>query len=1062
MILNELYYTLRQPITLLTVIVMPLLGLFFSFNLPSVDYAPEAQLLVLHMTLVQLILPLIVCFLAIIALLRDTTFNMAELINVTQISIKRRWAIRLVSIFTVTLLLFALSLLSASIFYGSEFTANASSILLSLISLLLFVVPTTLLLCATALTLARYSQNSVVFVAVFSVFWLGYLLLASINGSPIMAGSSIISERFYHLFIWADPYGFTAALDNLANGRSILSSELILNRLMYLSASILAIFWQLNCLTTNDNSSTNSDNKIGTKPFITALTFSHDFYFNRLTLELARFQFTAIVTSNLTITILIIWPLIVFNEVLSGLNYAEPLSELIAANSLDALNRITFDVMPLLGAMIIVLWSWQVVKLTKNARFEELTAATSVKNYQLVISQLLTVSLLLSVFCLLAGCAVVLAQLISSSQIEITHYLLALTLTAIPLLLLGSMVLALLHLCKSNLWQLAIITLVLVFKFTPAATALGITHTFWNIAGSPLRLPDNFWQYARSLSVYVPYIFLWVLVSISFVIFAIRFTHRGTQYQSVNTGTNAKLKLASVMSVLITFGYAGTLHWQLTNEKPLYNSHKREAWKASYEKNYAQWKDLQPTLIAINSVVDIYPEQQQVKFQLEYTFENQTTKTIEQLLIGQYPMGVELHIEQAGIKLQKYDQELSQRVYQLDRPLAPKAQQKIKIAFTYHQPQLWPAVMHQIVKQEFTYIRSVPILPFIGFNPEMRLKDTDIRVAYGLDPIEQIAPSALSALAHQRSGATEKKYRWLTLTSQVSTSAHHSIITQGQVIKEWTKAGRNYAIYQTSSPVRAIPAWVSIPYNKLELNSNNTALKVYSPTLKDAAKINLDAMHDTVDWLTTNISPYKYAQLSLVAMPAVSGSGYALPNIMFIEHKVGFLSQPTLTAGFDQRYRRAVHETAHQWFGHDLGNGIAQERVFLVESLAKYIELVLIEKHAGKEAMQALISYERQRLILHNQTSIQQAVPLIDATQSHDQYSRATLVFATLRKELTDQPIINALQTLWKKHAYPNQPATSLDFIKALKEQTSTNQHSLIEQLFLQPDISWLITEPAK
>lgn len=88
--------------------------------------------------------------------------------------------------------------------------------------------------------------------------------------------------------------------------------------------------------------------------------------------------------------------------------------------------------------------------------------------------------------------------------------------------------------------------------------------------------------------------------------------------------------------------------------------------------------------------------------------------------------------------------------------------------------------------------------------------------------------------------------------------------------------------------------------------------------------------------------------LHIVAAPKFGGTGYALPEIILIGNKVGFRASPSFDAGFDQRYRRAVHETAHQWFGHDIGNSVPDDSAFLVESMAKYIELVMIEKRYGQ------------------------------------------------------------------------------------------------------------------
>ncbi|MDA8621715.1 M1 family aminopeptidase, partial [Psychrosphaera sp.] len=201
--------------------------------------------------------------------------------------------------------------------------------------------------------------------------------------------------------------------------------------------------------------------------------------------------------------------------------------------------------------------------------------------------------------------------------------------------------------------------------------------------------------------------------------------------------------------------------------------------------------------------------------------------------------------------------------------------------------------------------------------------------------------------------------------------------------------------------------------------------------------------------------------LSLISIPELGATGYALPHIMFIADRVGFRAQPKTSALFDQRYRRAVHETAHQWFGHSIGNSNLDnshhsDSAFLIESMAKYVELVLIEKHRGKAEMQGLLKYEYQRFMQAERSNINTPKSLIDATESHHSYSRATLAFAILRAELGDEIIINALKQIWQHHSFPNKPALSMDFVTYLKQQSPANKQELINNVLLSTDLAFI------
>jgi ABC-2 type transport system permease protein len=107
--------------------------------------------------------------------------------------------------------------------------------------------------------------------------------------------------------------------------------------------------------------------------------------------------------------------------------------------------------------------------------------------------------------------------------------------------------------------------------------------------------------------------------------------------------------------------------------------------------------------------------------------------------------------------------------------------------------------------------------------------------------------------------------------------------------------------------------------------------------------------------------------------------------------------------------------------------------------------------------MQALVDYERQRYKVDVMRSTEQVKALVDATENYDMYSRATLVFAILRDQLGDEVICQALRLLWQQHAYPNPPATSMDFVRALKSQVNVKQQVLVDELLLGTDIEALL-----
>ena len=103
--------------------------------------------------------------------------------------------------------------------------------------------------------------------------------------------------------------------------------------------------------------------------------------------QLTRTALTTLLKQRLNQFILLGWTLLLGNEVLSGINYAEPLVVL-SPTSLDALNRIADDVLPFLGCLLTLFWSYQLNWRNRHSAMAELIAAALGHTGTLVLAQL--------------------------------------------------------------------------------------------------------------------------------------------------------------------------------------------------------------------------------------------------------------------------------------------------------------------------------------------------------------------------------------------------------------------------------------------------------------------------------------------------------------------------------------------------------------------------------------------------------------------------------------------------------------------------------------------------
>lgn len=976
--------------------------------------------------------------------------------------------------------------------------------------------PALLLLVALQLWVSQQSQQMGWSWLLTLVCWLGYMLLAASTGSPLMANPQTATPWLSQLMHWLDPYALTPWLAELSqtvpqNSLALPTTTLIINRLLIILLAML-LCWRAWLAAPCGQIQPAAAGKgrrpsplfvaspAGSTPMPAATTAPetkatvNKTAVNKAPLlrlarwpafcQLLRLQLSQLLRQRASLFALLLLVGLIVSQVLTSSSYAEAFSQL-QPSSRDALNQINWDILPRFGMILLCWWAHQLSWLNRQLACDSLIAATPQPSWLMLGSQMAALWLLtLLLFCT-SYAGVLLAQLLNHWPIQGLEYLQQGLLQLLPLGLWGCLLLSCHALSATPLRANLLVAMLLILAITPLPAMLGLTHPLWHPLQSNLQMPDALWGYQGSTVAYStgvtlssalsrnwggdwsqggywPYLQFWGLVTLALTLLAFQRYHRGLGMRPApdHTATYQQHKLLAALCLSLALWQGWQLHQQLQQAGALQSSTDRERWRANYEHRYQHWQaQPQPVLSNIKLAVRLEPSKLQATISATMTLTNPHDSAIEQILLG-WPdpafraKDIQRLQLQQGLLL-RHDAELTQFVYQLDRPLAAGASTNLQLELHLQQSALAQLQFQQIIRPEFSYLRLWQLLPQAGFIGELRLKNPATRARYGLAALadRDTLPSVQSADATP----AQARYDWVQLETVLTVPDGYQGIAAGKLVRQWQPAaGQQRFAYQTTAPIRNLPAIVAVPWQAQQMQQHGVDLAIYSPYYNETTALTWQALRDTLQWFNQQIGAYPGDSLKLVMTPDLGASGYALPQLILINHRVGLRAQPSANAGFSQVYRRAVHEMAHQWFGHGIGNGVPGDGTFLIEALAKYVELVLLEQHYGSTAMQALVDYERQRFVRADRNSTAMQLNLLDANAGHDQYSRATLVFAKLRSELGDAVITAALRQLWQQHRYPAKPASAMDFVRALRLQSKAKQHQLIHQLLLDSDTSWL------
>ena len=994
----------------------------------------------LNLFLPSFILPFAVGALAPIFYLREVDNGMAEMFGSYPLTLPQWLAMRFGNFTALLAAICVLVQLVFATFLAAQHPDQWQ--LLFLQSALWFGilhVPSCLLWASAMAWLACRKANAGYLYLVAGLSWLAYLGIATVTDSPLIAGSATLWQPLKQAMLVLDPYAVTAMSSSMPETGPL--------QWRWLNIGIGRLLWLGVCLLLLRN--------IGSLPVhaqrqsdkcVAASSNMHSSAHEKLGAGHIAIHVRYFVRDRIFPLLVLGWIALLLPEAYGGMSFAEPYSRILP-DSRDALNRVAWDILPLSGALLLLYAADRICRMYPATQMHELYGATPHRSVKLIAVQVASLLLIALFFVALAGLSVVCAQLLAQSPVQPSEYVLQLGLIFPRLALFAALFVAVHGLLRPRFVANLTCFMVLVFGFSSLAPALGLHHPLWKPLNTPLAMPDHYWGFAGSLGGHLPFMLFGAAASLAALLVAVAMGNR--------TLPSAQVRLTSLLrhpATALAAACFGFTVWQgvaidrtLTNEGALAIPNERAELRADYERNYAHWSQTaQPDVEAISSKVDFYPNEHRVRLHSVMRLINRTEQPINHLLVGKGSLGGGGNVSLDQASVLRHDRRLEQTVFRLTRPLLPGEKLDVKFNLNVAQSGLDPASFPLALRREFSSLPIHALLPVIGFRRELTLRDAATRKEEGLPELNLIPPSRLAAaplgsLAHDK----------VLLDMIVSTDQGQYAIGQGSMIRSWILGGRSYFQFRTGGPIRNAPAAFSVPLKPQSWSAGNYCIYSYSREPLSGGDPNILGVRDTLLWLDRDVAAYPGTCLHLLATPEYGSSGYALPQMVQIAHRRGFRAKPESGAGFNQIYRRAAHETAHQWFGHLLGHGIIEERAFLIESLAKYAELVMIERRHGKDAMRALVEFERDRYRQARLDPDQATAYLIDADETEDMYSRATLAFACLRSKIGDGPMLAALKSVAEDSRRNDRATTSLGFINALKAASPPEHTATINLLFL-------------
>ncbi len=475
----------------------------------------------------------------------------------------------------------------------------------------------------------------------------------------------------------------------------------------------------------------------------------------------------------------------------------------------------------------------------------------------------------------------------------------------------------------------------------------------------------------------------------------------------------------------------------------------REALQADYEKRYKQYQTLpMPEVIDLDTTVDIFPAERRVESRGTAVLENVHAQPISEVDLQISRLLTINSIDIPNSTEIEADPTRGYYRFALKEPLAPGASMSIAWDLSWRNPGFVNSGATTRVVENGTFVDNREIMPAIGYDPSIELTDNNKRRKYGLGPVERLPKYASVAVDGPNQMGIHKRTAFHTI---VSTSADQIAVAPGYLVSDRIDGGRRYFEYRMDAPIWPFVAFQSARYAVANDRWNDVALQVfYHPEHEFNVARMLEASKQSLDYFTREFSPYQYRQFRILEFPAYEKFAQSFANTIPYSEGIGFIANLKDPKHIDYVFYVTAHELAHQWWAHQLIGRRAQGSTLLVETLAQYSALMVMEHEYGAAHMRRFLKYELDNYLTNRGGERIEELPLkLVEDQPYVHYRKGSLAMYALKDAIGEDAVNRALRNMLARYAPDGAPfPLSGDLIDAFRAEAPADKQALITALF--------------
>ncbi len=723
--------------------------------------------------------------------------------------------------------------------------------------------------------------------------------------------------------------------------------------------------------------------------------------------------------------------------------------------------------------ILLVFYSGELVWKERSAKLNLIYDATPMSSFIMLLGKYFGLNLIYVVLMLALICSGIIFQTTSGYyNYEFQIYLSGFFLEILPFLALYTCIAFFIQSVVNHKF----VGIMLVIVFFIANTALGLfgfDHDLYFFGGNALEAYSDMNGYGHFLQPYLLIKSYWFLFTLLLLIIGSLVIVRGTETNLLKRLKASKyrlskplMKFANIVGLL--FIIVGSFIFYNTNILNTYWSNSKATnYRVAYEKELKQFENIpQPKIIDVNLKLELYPKKRDYTLAGYYILKNTTSKDIKSIHIQKLledDITLDTIFFAGGYTTDNQYKKYDYAIYKLHTALKPGDAIKMYFEQSFTTKGFESGNSNVNINNNGTFFNNTD-LPTIGYNRKYELNDEVERTAYHLPKrLNKANRDDSYELINARSGSDADGIQF---EMTIGTSKDQTALVPGNLIRSWTENNRNYFHYKMN---RTMINFYSIVSGEYEIE-NDRWMASQSESLKPveleiyyhkAHNYNIDrmmaSMKASLDYYSTNFSPYQYEQLRIMEFPRYAQFAQSFPGTIPFSESIGFVLDIDDEKDVDMAFYITAHEIAHQWFGMQVEAANVKGQYFIIETLSQYAAMMVLKETYSEEKLLQFLEIQKEdyKKGKDRESSNEPALALVE-NQDYVYYAKGAINMYQFQKAVGEGQVNKALSRFledWNTtngtlKTNTNRYATSEDLIGYFRKVTPDSLQYLVTDLF--------------